>query len=307
MQRFDWIDEAQRLSRAQQPFALVTVLRTQPPTSAKAGDKAVVTADGRIHGWIGGGCAQPTVIKTVRDALADGQPRNIRISPATETTTQQLNDVLEFGMACHSGGTLELFIEPMVPAAQLTIIGDSAVAKALAQLAPRVGLQVTVIAQDTTATAFPDATRVLTSDDPAALVALVDTPTDVVVATQGRRDLQGLKAALALNTHAVWFVASAKKATVLKESLRSAGAASDAVDAIIAPAGVPIGAQTPAEIALSVLTNVVATQRSRLDSKSSRVQGPPAPTQTTAAPATKAGGSLISAMEQALNRSCCGD
>ncbi|MFZ8954094.1 MAG: XdhC family protein, partial [Burkholderiaceae bacterium] len=173
MQRFDWIDEAQRLSRAQQPFALVTVLRTQPPTSAKAGDKAVVTADGRIHGWIGGGCAQPTVIKTVRDALADGQPRNIRISPATETTTQQLNDVLEFGMACHSGGTLELFIEPMVPAAQLTIIGDSAVAKALAQLAPRVGLQVTVIAQDTTATAFPDATRVLTSDDPASLAALV--------------------------------------------------------------------------------------------------------------------------------------
>jgi xanthine dehydrogenase accessory factor len=307
MQRFDWIDEAQRLSRAQQPFALVTVLRTQPPTSAKSGDKAVVTADGRIHGWIGGGCAQPTVIKTVRDALADGQPRNIRISPATETTTQQLNDVLEFGMACHSGGTLELFIEPMVPAAQLTIIGDSAVAKALAQLAPRVGLQVTVIAQDTTATAFPDATRVLTSDDPASLAALVDTPTDVVVATQGRRDLQGLKAALALNTHAVWFVASAKKAAVLKESLRSAGAAPDAVDAIIAPAGVPIGAQTPAEIALSVLTNVVATQRSRLDSKNSRVQAPPAPTQTTAAPATKAGGSLISAMEQALNRSCCGD
>ena len=307
MQRFDWIDEAQRLSRAQQPFALVTVLRTQPPTSAKAGDKAVVTADGRIHGWIGGGCAQPTVIKTVRDALADGQPRNIRISPATETTTQQLNDVLEFGMACHSGGTLELFIEPMVPAAQLTIIGDSAVAKALAQLAPRVGLQVTVIAQDTTATAFPDATRVLTSDDPASLAALVDTPTDVVVATQGRRDLQGLKAALALNTHAVWFVASAKKAAVLKESLRSAGAASDAVDAIIAPAGVPIGAQTPAEIALSVLTNVVATQRSRLDSKNSRVQAPSSRPQATAAPATKAGGSLISAMEQALNRSCCGD
>ena len=210
-------------------------------------------------------------------------------------------------MACHSGGTLELFIEPMVPAAQLTIIGDSAVAKALAQLAPRVGLQVTVIAQDTTATAFPDATRVLTSDDPASLAALVDTPTDVVVATQGRRDLQGLKAALALNTHAVWFVASAKKATVLKESLRSAGAAPDAIDAIIAPAGVPIGAQTPAEIALSVLTNVVATQRSRLDSKSSRVQAPPTPTQTTAAPTTKASGSLISAMEQALNRSCCGD
>lgn len=309
MQRLDWIDEAQRFTRAQQPFALVTVLRAQPPTSAKAGDKAVVTADGKIHGWIGGGCAQPTVVRTVREALTDGQPRNIRIAPATETATQQLSDVLEFGMTCHSGGSLELFIEPMLPAPQLTIVGDAAVARALAQLAPRVGLQVTIVAQDAVAEAFPDATRVLNSDDPAELVALADRPADIVVATQGRRDLQGLKAALAMPYQTIWFVASAKKAAVLKDSLRGAGFGADAVDAIIAPAGVPIGAQTPAEIALSVLTNVVAIQRARLSENATASSTNVQPTikGATAGQPTKASGSIISAMEQALNRSCCGD
>ena len=78
MNRNEWITQAARLQAAQQPFALVTVLRAQAPTSGKAGDKAVVTPDGQIHGWIGGGCAQPAVIKTVRRALLDGQPRKIR-------------------------------------------------------------------------------------------------------------------------------------------------------------------------------------------------------------------------------------
>ena len=142
-----WLQTAHDLHTRQQPFALVTVLRVAAPTSAKAGDKAVVTADGQIHGWIGGGCAQPAVIKTVRAALADGQARSIRISPAQETQEQQLADVLEFGMACHSGGTLELFIDPVLPLASLTVLGDSPVARALCDLAPRVGFAVQMVAQ----------------------------------------------------------------------------------------------------------------------------------------------------------------
>jgi len=310
MQRFDWIDEAQRLTQAHQPFALVTVLRTQPPTSAKAGDKALVTADGKIHGWIGGGCAQPTVIRTVREALDDGQPRHIRISPADETATTQLNDVLEFGMACHSGGTLELFIDPMVPAPRLTVIGDSAVARALVQLAPRVGLRVNVIAHAASADEWPDAAAVHGSDELSALKDSRLEGADIVVATQGRRDLQGLRAALALDAKTIWFVASEKKARVLKESLKASGASAPSVDAIIAPAGVPIGAQTPAEIALSVLTNVVATQRARKAAPTAPTQGAPAAVTAAAAENDKPkanSGSIISAMEQALNRSCCGD
>ena len=135
MNRNDWIANATRLQAEDRAFALVTVLRAQAPTSAKAGDKALVTADGQIHGWIGGGCAQPAVVKTVRQALASGQPQSIRIAPTDETAERSLGDVLEFGMACHSGGTLELFIDPVLPAAHLTVLGDSPVARALSVLA----------------------------------------------------------------------------------------------------------------------------------------------------------------------------
>lgn len=260
----EWITAAARLQAQQQPFALVSVLRVQPPASAKAGDKALVTADGAIHGWIGGGCAQPAVIKTVRAALADGQPRTIRITPTDETAERTLGDVLEFGMACHSGGTLELFIDPVLPAAHLTVLGDSPVARALTVLAPRVGFTVAVVADGATAPDFPDAQTVLPSDDAASVCAALPAAGFAVVATQGRRDLQGLKAALALQPRTLWFVASARKAGVLKESLIASGEDAARVAAIVAPAGEPIGAQTAEEIALTVLVAVVAARRAPL-------------------------------------------
>ena len=260
MNRNEWITQAARLQSADQPFALVTVLSAQAPTSGKAGDKAVVTPDGQIHGWIGGGCAQPAVIKTVRRALLDGQPRKIRIAPSDESAERDLGDVLEFGMACHSGGTLELFIDPVMPSATLTVVGDSPVARALVGLAPRVGLRVAVVAQGAQAADFPDAETVLDSDDASEVSARLASPF-VVVATQGRRDVQGLKAALALQPQGLWFVASARKAAVLLESLVASGEDPAAVARIVAPAGEFIGAQTPEEIALSVLTSVVAARR----------------------------------------------
>ncbi|PUE35080.1 XdhC family protein [Limnohabitans sp. Jir72] len=262
MNRNEWITQAARLQSADQPFALVTVLSAQAPTSGKAGDKAVVTADGQIHGWIGGGCAQPAVIKTVRRALLDGQPRKIRIAPSDESAERDLGDVLEFGMACHSGGTLELFIDPVMPSATLTVVGDSPVARALVGLAPRVGLRVAVVAHGARAADFPDADTVLDSDDVSQVSARLASPF-VVVATQGRRDVQGLKAALALQPQGLWFVASARKAGVLLESLVASGEDPAAVARIVAPAGAVIGAQTPEEIALSVLTSVVAARRGR--------------------------------------------
>lgn len=237
-----WLAAAQNLSQSQQPFALVTVLRVTPPTSARSGDKAVVTADGTIHGWIGGGCAQPAVIKTVRAALQDRQPRTIRITPSDESQEQQLGDVLEFGMSCHSGGTLELFIDPVVTAPTLVVLGDSPVALSLADLAPRVGFLVMHLERSEDFSKLPQQTA-------------------VVVATQGRGDLLALRAALQASSSTLWFVASARKAAVLKDNLCTAGYAREQVDTIIAPAGTPIGAQTPEEIALSVLTAVIAHHR----------------------------------------------
>jgi xanthine dehydrogenase accessory factor len=263
MNRNDWIAHAARLQAGERAFALVTVLRAQAPTSAKAGDKALVTADGQIHGWIGGGCAQPAVVKTVRQALTSGQPQRIRIAPTDETAERTLGDVLEFGMACHSGGTLELFIDPVLPAPQLVVFGDSPVARALTALAPRIGLQTVLVAEGAQDSDFPDAARVIGSDRSDAVAQALPAGGLVVVATQGRRDLSALRAALALQPQTLWFVASERKANVLRESLVSAGEDPAQVAAIVAPAGEPIGAQTPEEIALAVLATVVAARRGR--------------------------------------------
>lgn len=257
----DVIAAAQRLQDQGQPYALVSVLRVQPPASARPGDKAVVTADGIVCGWIGGGCAQPAVLKTVRQALADGRARLIRIAPSDEGEVRDLGDVLEFGMACHSGGTIELFVDPVLPRASLVVIGDSPVAASVVALAPRVGFDVAVVAHGADASRFPDSAQVVDTDDAAAVADRVAPGAFVVVATQGRRDVQGLRAALALHARTVWFVASARKAAVLRASLVEAGADADAVAAIVAPAGQAIGAQTPDEIALSVLVAVVAARR----------------------------------------------
>ena len=192
----------------------------------------------------------------LRTALADGRSRLIRITPSEEGTERELQDVLEFGMACHSGGTLELFIDPVLPRARLVVVGDSPLA-----LAPRVGLPVTVVAHGAESGRFADAEQVVASDDAAALPAQVAPGAYVVVATQGRRDVQGLRAALALAARQVFFVASARKAAVLKAAMVEAGHDAAAVNAIVAPAGEPIGAQTPEEIALSVLATVVAARR----------------------------------------------
>lgn len=305
----DVLATAQRLQQAHQPCALVSVLRVQAPASARPGDKAVVTADGISAGWIGGGCAQPAVLKTVRQALNDGRARLIRIAPAAEGEVRELDDVLEFGMACHSGGTLELFIDPLLPQARLVIVGDSPVAQALAGLAPRVGFEVSVVAPGADAGRFPDAAQLITHDEdvPPAPGAFV------VVATQGRRDVQGLRAALAMQARQIHFVASARKAQVLRAALVEAGQDAAAVAAIVAPAGQAIGAQTPQEIALSVLAAVVAARRgSAPETAVAPIAAPVAPAAPVMA-AGKAGtagsccgGSAPAQPMAALPSPCCG-
>jgi xanthine dehydrogenase accessory factor len=285
MSSLDVLAHALRLQQQGEPFCLVSVLRVQAPASARPGDKAVVSGQRIEAGWIGGGCAQPAVLRTVKQALADGRSRLIRITPSDAGpqtaspsppegvgssaeagpsragTERTLQDVLEFGMACHSGGTLDLFVDPVLPRARLVVVGDSPLAAALAGLAPRVGLPATVVAHGADSVRFADAERVIASDDAAEVAAQVAPGAFVVVATQGRRDLQGLRAALGLQARQVFFVASARKAAVLRAALVEAGHAAEAVGAIVAPAGEPIGAQTPEEIALSVLATVVAARR----------------------------------------------
>ncbi len=269
------LETAARLEREGVAFALVTVLDAVAPISARPGDKAVVTPDGRFHGWVGGGCAQRFVVRSVRAALADGRARRIRVVPEAEVGDAAA-EVETFGSACPSGGSLELLVDPVPPRPQLAVLGDSPVAAALTALAARTGFEVTVAALDADAACFPDAAAVLPAFDPAALRERTRPGAFVVVATQGKLDLLALKAALGLGARHVAFVASARKAAALKAALLEEGLPAAAVAAIASPAGLPIVAKTPEEIAVSVLAALVALRH-----------GAPAPepTEADAAPA----------------------
>jgi xanthine dehydrogenase accessory factor len=129
------LDKAAALPAAGKPFALVTVGRAGAPTSAKPGAKALVDTEGNIEGWIGGGCAQPAVVKTARQALSDGRLRLIRISPGRDGQVEE--GIVVCGMSCHSGRTPEIFIDPV-----LAILGTSPTAQSLVGLAARVGFEV---------------------------------------------------------------------------------------------------------------------------------------------------------------------
>jgi xanthine dehydrogenase accessory factor len=251
------LDRAAQLKAAGTPFVLVTVVRSLAPTSAKPGAKAIIEEDGGIQGWIGGGCAQPAVIKTARKALDDGESRLIRISPNSEAVEEV--GITEFGMPCHSGGTLDIFIEPVLARPALLILGTSPVAQALCGFADAAGYTVSVAGTDASDTLFPAADSVIDDFDVGRIAA---TPRYVVVATQGKRDERALEAALATPAAYIAFIASARKAERLREYLKERGHDADRVDAIESPAGVAIGAVTPGEIALSVLAGVVRARRS---------------------------------------------
>lgn len=248
------LDKAAHLKAEGKPFALVTVVRAVSPTSAKPGAKAIVEADGVIQGWVGGGCAQPAVIKTAKQVLQEGMARLIRISPTKDGEVEE--GIIDFGMTCHSGGTLDIFIDPVIARPKLLVIGASPVAQALVGLAQRVGFSVTAAFPGADDEMFPDADKTIDGFD------ITDvTPSFVVVATQGKRDEQGLEAAVSIGAAYTAFVASERKATKLKAYLKESGGDAERIDAIISPAGVEIEAVTPEEIALSVLAGMVKARR----------------------------------------------
>lgn len=256
MSNFDEIIEhARELESQEQPYALATVIRVIHPTSANVGDKALVTADGKLYGWIGGGCAQPTVIRIGKQCIEDGKTRHIRITPDPRGE-KVVEDVIELGMPCQSGGTIEIFIDPVTVKPELVVLGESPVAVALTRIAPHAGFRVTWLIESELQAA---GVRVL----PAAHSTEISPGAYVVVATQGIKDLPQLKLALGLQARHIAFVASERKGQALKTSLLEADADAAAVAAIEAPAGTPIHAKTAQEIALSILASLVSRIRSR--------------------------------------------
>ena len=221
---------ASDLRRTRVPFVHARVVRAERPTSAKPGDQAVVLPDGTIEGFVGGVCAEATVRAQSLSLLDSGETLLLRIFPedAVGPAPEAEPGALTVVNPCLSGGTLEIFLEPVIPAPSLAVVGDSPIAAALTDLAPRVGL---------------------------ALVGGDDDPTAVVVASHGRGEEAALEAAARSGVPYVGLVASPKRGSVVLAGL-------DLDDAerarIHTPAGFDIGARTPAEVALSILAEIVA-------------------------------------------------
>ena len=237
-------------------YCVVTVIRTANATSAKAGAKALVTADGTVHGFVGGGCVLGAVKRAALEALAAGEPRLIRVKPKEDVVEQVDTDGVELHKSsCPSGGTVDLFVEPMRRAMQIVVCGASPVAATLIGLARAMGYRVTVaaLAEDRGRAAGAD--RYIDGFDLAP--AAVRTIDAVVVATQGKRDREALAAALATPAFYVGMVGSRRKIAQLKDQLADKGADPERISRLHGPAGLDIGAIDPEEIALSIIGEIV--------------------------------------------------
>jgi xanthine dehydrogenase accessory factor len=250
-----------------EPFALATVVRTVAATAAKAGAKAVILPDGTIsEGWIGGGCARAAVLKAARDALADGRSRLVSVWPEDALAQQGVEPGDERAGVrfaknmCPSQGSMDIFVEPMLPQPWVVICGSSPVAVAVADFAKHSGFAVTVCAPAAEQSAFEAADRRI---EGYALPVNEAGARFVVVSTQGRGDEAALLAALAIEADYIAFVGSRKKAEVLKAALLKHGVSPERLAKLKAPAGLDLGAITPDEIAISILAEIVAVRRGK--------------------------------------------
>jgi xanthine dehydrogenase accessory factor len=250
-----------------EPFALATVVRTVAATAAKAGAKAVILPDGTIsEGWIGGGCARAAVVKAAKDALADGQSRLVSVQPPDALNEQGIEAGSEKAGVrfaknmSPSQGTMDIFVEPVLPRPQVIICGASPVAVAIADFAKRAGFAVTACAPAADQAAFIGVDR---SIEGYALPVDEAGSRYVVVSTQGRGDEPALLAALSVDADYVAFVGSRRKADALRKTLAERGIAPERLAKLKAPAGLDLGAITPDEIAVSIIAEIVAVRRGK--------------------------------------------
>ena len=272
--RTDLLHLASDLARRGEAFVPATVVRREPPSSARVGDAALVTPGGAFHGWLGGSCTQPVVVRESLRALEDGQPRLIALSP--DPGAERRPGVEAFPMTCHSGGSVDIYLEPQLPAPRLVVFGLSPVAQALVRVARAMGYNVDAVDPGADRAAFPEADRVFTSLDepllrqrgPAAGATLA-----VAIATMGDGDEAAVRGALDLNPAYLGLVASRRRFATIRETLAAGDTPAAALDRVKCPAGLDIGAHSPAEIAVSIMAELVQ-----------RVHAKPAAARTRALP-----------------------
>jgi xanthine dehydrogenase accessory factor len=230
-------DRAAELAAAGVAFVEATVVRCAAPTSARPGDRAIVLGDGTIEGFVGGSCADQTVRLQALRALETGEPLLLRILPGEHDGPSDEDGAVVVANPCLSGGALELFLEPRLPAPRIAIAGESPVARVLAELAAPLGFRARLDAQA----------------EPGDFAA--------VVASLGHGDEDAVRRGLEAGCEYVALVASRARGAAVLDGLRAAGVEEGALARVRTPAGLDIGARTHAEIALSILAELVSVRR----------------------------------------------
>ena len=241
----DLLAEAAASAARREPYALATVVWRRQPSSAKPGAKALITADGHLHGWVGGGCAEPVVIREALRSIEEGTPRLLHLAPADELPSAR-DGVAVAPITCASQGALEVFVEPHLPQPHLVAIGGTPVVETLAALAEPLGFAVTTLDP-------ADGEGI----DAELRGAGVGADSYVVVATAGFYDEAALEAALATEAPYIALLGSRKRAASVLESLEAAGIDQGELARISAPAGLDLGPIRHEEIAVAILAEIV--------------------------------------------------
>jgi len=252
-----WYRTAKELEAKGESYVLATVVRAVAPTSAKPGDRAVVTGEGVVHGWIGGSCAEPTIQKEAKLALADGACRVVQITPEPNLANDR-EGLVVVPMTCYSGGELEIYVEPHRAKRELVVFGNSPVAQSLVELGVAVGYKVTIV--DTTERPPLEGATVITALDEAELVRPDEAA--IVVATHGIFDEDAIARSVELAPSYLGVVASPKRFASLGSTMQARGIAPETWANVDGPAGIDIGATTPQEIAVSIIAAITAHRES---------------------------------------------
>jgi xanthine dehydrogenase accessory factor len=250
MQGWDVLEEAGELTRRGQPFALATVVWRQGPSSGQQGSRAIITPGGDLHGWIGGACAEPVVIREARQVIIEGVPRLLLLgTPEQFASKAEAGGAVPDGMtfvpiSCQSEGALEVYIEPVLPAPHLVVVGRSPMVATLADLSRALGWRTTVLDRGAFSTADADENSM------------------VVVATQGHGDEDAVEQAVAARPAYLGLVGSAKRGAAVLGYLADRGVPQDQLDRVRVPAGLDLGRTSHREIAVAILAELVQLRAS---------------------------------------------
>src|SRR6202035_318299 len=244
MEGWGVLEQAGELTRRGEAFALATVVWRQGPSSGQQGSRAIITAAGDLHGWIGGGCAEPGGIREAQQVITEGVPRLLLLGTRDQFGAAVPDGMTVVPIACQSEGALEVYIEPVLPAPHLVIVGRSPMVETLADLSRALGWRTTVL------------------DRGAFSPADADESSMVVVATQGHGDEEAVEQAVAARPAYLGLVGSAQRGAGVLGYLADRGVPQDRLDRGRGPAGLDLGRTTHREIAVAILAELVQLRAS---------------------------------------------